>query len=241
MTPPQPTPEHRAAAAARNEGYDPWASPPGGAGDRSGAHGGWGPPAPSSPVRGEADGKRGPARETAEALLTALVTAVLTGTALGLLWLWLAPRVRLVSDGENVLLRNAEGENAMGADATFLLLGLVIGAVTGAAVFLLRRSGGLGTVLGLAAGTGAGALLARRIGQELGPGENVVGRARELGAGVPFDGPLELGATGALVGLPLAAVGIHLLCVAVRGPQDEPPRPPEFPGWAGPQQPVGGV
>ena len=163
----------------------------------------------------------------------ALPVAVLTGPALGLLWLWRAPRVPLVSNGEAVLLAEPEGEQAMGADGWFLLLGLAIGALTGVLVFLARRHGAVAVVLGLAAGAFAGALIAWRFGVWFGPSGDIRAHARAVGENVVFDAPLDLGARGVLLGLPFGALATHLLCTAGWGPREAAPPPPAFPAWGG--------
>lgn len=78
------------------------------------------------------------------ALITVLMTVA--GVALGLLWLWLAPRVPLVSDNQAVFLSDSEGEQAIGADGTFVLLALAFGAVAAALVFWFFRRGGIAPV-----------------------------------------------------------------------------------------------
>jgi hypothetical protein len=212
VTAPQPSPDHDTdhgkghgsdGSAAMGGRHDPWADPA---------------PAPAAePQRARASWGHG----IAEVLLVAVPVAALTGVPLGLLWLWLAPRVPLVSDGEVVLLANSEGEQAVGGDGTFLLAGLALGALAGFVVFLARRGGGVAVVIGLAAGAVGGSLLGWGIGDWFGPTEDIVAHAREAGAGVVFDGPLELSARGVLMGLPIAALAVHVLCVAAWGPRDE--------------------
>lgn len=92
------------------------------------------------------------------ALITVLMTVA--GVALGVLWLWLAPRVPLVSDNQAVFLSDSEGEQAIGADGTFVLLALAFGAVAAALVFWLFRRGGIAPVAGLALGGLLGSLVA---------------------------------------------------------------------------------
>ena len=128
-----------------------------------------------------------------------LVAVAVSGVLLGLLWLWLAPRVPLVSDDKAVFLKDTEGEEAVGADGTFVLLALAFGAVSAAAVFLFRRRGGV------AAGGRAGAGRAARLAAGLGdrrvarPDGRCGAHARQVGQGVTFDAPLELQAKGALL------------------------------------------
>jgi hypothetical protein len=162
----------------------------------------------------------------AELRHAAVVTGILTlaGIVLGLLWLWLAPRVPLISDETAVFLKDTEGEEAIGADGTFVLLGLAFGAVAAAAVFLFRRRGGIGLVVGLALGGLLGSLLAWGIGVWFGPGSDVVARAKEVGKGVTFDAPLELHATvAAVLAWPIAAMVVHLVLTGLFGPRDPEP------------------
>ncbi|MDT0320755.1 ABC transporter permease [Streptomyces millisiae] len=207
MTAPEPTPEPRPAL---DGGHDPW--------------GAASPPAPAEPVA------RRWWREIRGALLVAVPVAVLTGPLLGLLWLWRAPRVPLVASGNDVILAEPEGQQAFGADGTFFLAGLAVGAVAGVLVFLLRRHGGVASVIGLAAGALLGSFIAWRIGVWFGPEQDVAAHARAAGDAV-FDAPLDLGARGVLLGLPFAALGLHLICTALWGPRDPQQVPAEFPRW----------
>ncbi|GAB2871156.1 ABC transporter permease [Streptomyces mayteni] len=207
MTAPEPAPEPRPAA---HVGHDPWAAPQ--------------PAAPAEPAG------RHWGREIRLALLVALPVAALAGPLLGFLWLWRAPRVPLVASGNDVILADPEGQQAFAADGTFLLIGLAVGAVAGLLVFLLRRRDGVASVLGLAAGALGGSFVAWRIGVWLGPQQDLAAHARAAGSAV-FDAPLDLGARGVLLGLPFAAIGVHLLCMAAWGPRDPRPVPTEFPRW----------
>ncbi|WP_208949191.1 magnesium transporter [Streptomyces violaceusniger] len=163
--------------------------------------------------------------ELVQASLVAIAVAV-AGVLLGLLWLWLAPKVPLVSDGSAVYLKNSEGEDAIGADGVFTLLGLAFGAVSALIVFLLFRHGGIALVIGLAIGGVLASVIAWRLGLWLGPTSDVVAHAKEAGKGVTFDGPLKLGAKGALLAWSVAAMVIHLALTGLFGPRDPEPALP---------------
>lgn len=160
----------------------------------------------------------------AAGVVAAAVT--LSGALFGLLWVWLAPHVPLISDGHAVFLKNSEGEQAIGADGTFALLGLGFGAVAGGLVFLFRRTGGIGLVAALAVGSLLASVLAWRLGVYMGPASDVAAHARSVGKGVVFDAPLRLGAKGMLLAFPIAAMAVHLLLTAAFGPRDPEPGPP---------------
>ncbi|MBT2487033.1 hypothetical protein J7E96_00465 [Streptomyces sp. ISL-96] len=160
--------------------------------------------------------------EVARAAVVVLALTVL-GVVLGLLWLWLAPRVPLISTDKAVFLKDTEGEEAVGADGTFVLLALAFGVVSAALVFWFNRRGGIPLVIGLALGGLLGSLLAWGVGVWIGPTDDVVERAREVGQGVAFDAPLKLGAKGALLAWPMAALLVHLGLTALFGPRDPEP------------------
>ncbi|MFJ5830312.1 DUF2567 domain-containing protein [Streptomyces sp. NPDC093089] len=161
--------------------------------------------------------------EVLQGVVVTLVSAV-AGAVLGVLWLTLAPRVLLISDGKGVYLRESEGESAIGADGTFVLLALAFGAVAALVVFLLRRKGGVPLVLGLALGGVLGSLIAWGLGTSFGPTDDVVGHAKAVGPNVVFEAPLELNmAAAAMLAWPLAAMIVHLGLTAAFGPRDPEP------------------
>ncbi|MFD5339120.1 AAA family ATPase [Streptomyces hawaiiensis] len=206
------------------------------------AQGSWQPPAagPQAPGSQHAEyaeyaghgwyGQDGPGMKTElrEAAWIAVAVA-LGGVLLGVLWWWLAPHVPLIGDVAEgnwvVYLQDTEGEQGIGVDGTFTLLGLGFGVVSALVVFLLRRRGGVPLVAGLALGGLLGSLLAWRVGVWIGPAEDVVAHAREVGRGVTFSAPLKLGAKGALLAWPFAALVLHLGLMALFGPRDPEPEP----------------
>ncbi|WP_330176288.1 ABC transporter permease [Streptomyces sp. NBC_01498] len=181
--------------------------------------------------------------ELRQAAVVALVVA-LSGVLLGLLWFWLAPRVPLIAGESAVFLKDTEGEEAIGADGTFVLLALGFGVVSAALVFWFRRRGGIPLVVGLALGGLLASGLGWLVGWGLGP-DDVVAQARAVGEGATFDAPLELNARGALLAWPVAAMIVHLGLTALFGPRDPEPEwvpfGPPYPPAAGPGDgPTGG-
>ncbi len=204
---PQPVGAHAVGAA------------PGGSHDPYGPH-------------GEEDGP-GMLTEVRQAAVTAVVVAVF-GALLGVLWWKLAPSVPLVGDVVDdswvVYLKDSEGEQAIGVDGTFTLLALAFGALSAVVVFLLRRRGGVPLVVALGAGGLLGSLLAWRLGVWLGPAQDVIAHAKDVGKGVTFSAPLKLGAKGALLAWSLAALVVHLGLTGLFGPRDPEPDPWPAPG-----------
>ncbi|MFE9770194.1 AAA family ATPase [Streptomyces sp. NPDC005931] len=219
LTPPPPPHEHSA--------HDEWQPPSAGhvaAAPKDAGQGGQ----ERSGGWYEQDGP-GMKTEVREAVVAAVVVA-LGGLVLGALWWWLAPRVPLVGEvsGDNwvVYLKDTEGEQAVGVDGTFTLLALAFGAVSALVAFLVRRRGGVPLVVALAVGGLLGSLLAWRLGVWLGPAQDVIAHAKDVGKGVTFDAPLKLGAKGALLAWPVSALVLHLGLTALFGPRDPEPYGP---------------
>ncbi|RXS66742.1 ABC transporter permease [Streptomyces sioyaensis] len=168
------------------------------------------------------------ARELREGALIVLVVAV-SGVLLGVLWNWLAPHIPLIADTRNVYLKNTEGEEAIGADGTFVLLSLGFGVLSAAVVFLLRRRGGIPLVVALVVGGLLGAVLGWVTGMWLGPTPDVAAHAKQVGPGVTFSGPLRLQAKGALLAWPIASMLTQLALTGLFGPRDPEPDP----DWSG--------
>ncbi|MET8826743.1 AAA family ATPase [Streptomyces sp. NPDC004610] len=215
LTPPPP-PHEQPPDGGPSASGGPWQAPEGETYGAQGAH--WDAAAAGPPA---GPGLRTEIRE-AGVVLAAL--AVL-GVGLGALWSWLAPRVPLVGDVVDgawaVYVRDTEGEQAIGVDGTFTLLALVFGAVTAVAVFVWRRRGGVPLVVALGVGGLIASLIAWRTGMWLGPTDDVLAHAQEVGRNVSFSAPLELGAKGALLAWSVAALLIHLGLTALFGPRDE--------------------
>jgi len=203
------TPPHRPSSDDHHAWQKPEGGEPAGTPGPYGSH--WAPSPEADRHELRADLRRA-------GVVAAAVTVA--GVLLGLLWLWLAPRVPLVSDNTAVFLSDSEGEEAIGADGTFALLGLAFGAVSAGLVFWFHRRGGIWLTVGLAVGSVLGSVLAWQLGTRLGPTSDVVAHAREVGKGVVFDAPLEMHAHGVLLAWGLAAMVVHLGLTAAWGPRD---------------------
>ncbi|MFI1352177.1 hypothetical protein ACH4TV_01105 [Streptomyces sp. NPDC020898] len=177
---------------------------------------------------GPAYGQDGPGMKTEMREAAVITVAVaLGGVLLGLLWWWLAPSVPLVGaiveNRWGVYVKDTEGEQAIGVDGTFTLLALALGAVSALGVFLVRRRGGVPLVGALTVGGLLGSVLAWRLGVWLGPAQDVIAHAKDVGEGVTFMAPLKLGAKGALLAWPVAALVVHLGLTGLFGPRDPEP------------------
>ncbi|NGO11079.1 AAA family ATPase [Streptomyces sp. HC44] len=222
LTPPQPphrqTPDQQSSDQQSSDQQSPAYQPP---------HHAWPAPPPAAGAAGhvgyQEDGP-GMKTEVREAAVITIAMA-LGGALLGVLWWWLAPEVPLVSDASTVYLKDTEGEQAIGVDGTFALLALGFGLVSALVVFLVRRRGGIPIVVALTLGGVLGSLLAWRLGVWLGPTQDVVAHAKEVGKGVTFSAPLELGAKGALLAWSVGALLVHLGVTALFGPRDPDPDP----------------
>ncbi len=186
------------------------------------------PPVPPGPDDGTED--HTVARDLRDGLIVAVLVTV-CGLVLGGLWLWFAPRVPLISDGSAIYLKDSEGEQAIGADGWFTLLGLGMGVLTAAGVYLWRRTGGIVLVVALAVGGVLASILAWRLGVHLGPTSNVIAHAKQVGVNKVFDGPLQLHAKGALLAWPVASMAVYLGLTSLFTPEDAPRPVAQWPGW----------
>ncbi|MFF4649044.1 hypothetical protein [Streptomyces sp. NPDC001380] len=249
--PPAPQPAGAPGQGPRTPGDPAQWTPPSGA-----AHPG---PQPPAAAHGYGYGQPGlpsvppaeqpPRNPGAEVRVGALAAAgsLLAGLAVGLLWLWLAPRVPLYADTRAVYLKDPEGEQRAAADGVFALLGLGAGALCALTAFLLtrRRGGGVAVAVGLALGGLLGAVAAWRLGIALGPTSDMVAHARQVGEGRVFDAALQLGAKGALLVWPMTAMVVLLGLTAAFGRREPEPGPywhgvpqsPQSPQFPQPPQP----
>ena len=155
--------------------------------------------------------------EAGLALLLAAGCALL-GLLMGVLWHWLAPKVPMHADSSAVYLNDPEGEQAIGADGTFALLGAGFGLASAVIAYLLtrRRSGGVGVAVGLAGGGLLGGYLAWGGGQsEKAYQAAVLKLAKTVPSGHTFHGPLQLTTKAVLLIWPMAALLVLLALIGI--------------------------
>lgn len=113
--------------------------------------------------------------------LAVLVGCVLLGAPAGLLWSAIAPRVTVRLTDKGPVADNLESTKAfIGADGSYLLIGLALGLVCGTLAWLFARRSGPWTVVALAVGGALAALVAGRVG--LMPGSQEVLEALKPGS-----------------------------------------------------------
>lgn len=164
---------------------------------------------------------------------------------MGILWRLIAPLGVVEVRADGLYRAGGEGDEAsIAASGWFLLLGLAVGIVVAALVYLRWRPLDFSMLLGLALGGLLGSVIAWRLGVLLGP-DSLDTTARGLKVGSRIDGPLTLPLLGALVAWPLASVIATFGLVA--GTSDDAPEPDpaprlqqgSAPGSAGSHEPFG--
>ncbi|GLW63182.1 hypothetical protein Arub01_14260 [Actinomadura rubrobrunea] len=147
------------------------------------------------------------------AVVTVLVA--LLGVPAGLLWARLAPDVTYVVFRGQVLPADPEGQGPIAVDGTFALVGAAAGLICGLLAYLAGgRGNDIPLLFGLALGGLAAALLAWRVGHQVGLAEYE--RAlRGAPDGRTVTGVADLRATGVLVFWPLLAVAAYGAAEAV--------------------------
>ena len=192
----------------RSQEPSPWASPdprPRAGGTPFGAR-----PGPSTP--------RTPLwHDVLAGLLTVAVT-VLVGAPVGLLWAALAPRVRVEVSGQQVQVLDTHSDGFIAVDAWFFAAVVVAGLVGGAVAWWLGAAHGPAVVLGLVIGGLAAAWIAARVGGEV---DRVTARQLvEAGIEGRREIAVQLRATSALLGWPLASLLVFLALTVARRPAE---------------------
>jgi LPXTG-motif cell wall-anchored protein len=155
-----------------------------------------------------------------------VLALALAGVLAGLLWWWLAPRAdfRITATGP-VPIGSPPEELLIADDTVFALVVAGVGLLAGAAAWFLRRRRGVATVLALAVGASATAVVAWQLGELLGAGPTEAELA-DVGARVTTS--LTLGSLPAMALAPFTALLVYVVAVLyARG--DDLGRTPEAP------------
>ena len=168
--------------------------------------------------------------ELREAAVVTVATA-LGGVLLGLLWCWLAPRVPLISDGVGGLSQGRRGGTGHRRGRHVLpARGRLRPGHRAWSSSSCDVAAGVPLIVALTVGGILGSLIAWRLGIWLGPTQDVIAHAKEVGKGVTFDAPLVLKAKGALLAWSVSALLVHLGLTALFAPRDpDPYQQHEFP------------
>ena len=117
----------------------------------------------------------GPPRRPGRAILVgagAVLTLILLGLPLGLLWASVAPSIPVRKTEEGAVLTNPQPEEFIAADGWFSVLGLGFGVLAAIALWLLlRRYRGPSSLLVLALGGVGAAIVAWQVGRRIGLAE----------------------------------------------------------------------
>lgn len=140
-----------------------------------------------------------------------LVSAVgLSGIPVGVLWWLLAPRLdfTITSAGPVPVDAVPPEELLISDDGVFLLLVTALGLLVGVIAWRMRRRRGVATILAIALGTAACAVLAWQVGEYLGAGPS---HAELTHVGGRVTSSLTLGSLPALAFAPFGAVLAYLV------------------------------
>lgn len=138
-----------------------------------------------------------------------VVVLALVGLPLGALWWGIAPRADFrITAGGPVVIGNPSDELLVGDDVLFVLIMSGFGVLAGAAGWIAARRRGLATLLALAVGTLAGAVLAWQLGELLGPPPT---RAALAHVGGTVTTGLHLASLPALAAAPFFAVFVYVV------------------------------
>jgi hypothetical protein len=171
----------------------------------------------------------GPRRSAKVALLTVAAIA-LAGAPLGVLWRVLAPTVPMIAGVGGIVVNDPSPEEFIAAEAWFTILGLGFGLVAAALAWLvLRRHRGPGLVLAVTAGALTAAVVAWRLGRQIGLDAYHAWRDTAK-PGATFAAPPDLHAYGTLL-VPAFAAAIVLTLLAGWSNDPDLDQPGAKPGY----------
>ncbi len=142
--------------------------------------------------------------------LSVLFGVIALGVPIGMLWSAVSPRVPVLMTADGPILTSGEPEEYMGSDAVFTLVGLGTGIALGLLCWLvLRRWRGPVVLVALGAGSLLSAVVAWKLGRELGLAEYADLKSTAL-AGWQFYRPPNLAAQSfvEILGVPVLPRGV---------------------------------
>lgn len=154
------------------------------------------------------------AHDVGAGLLT-VVASVLVGAPVGLLWAALAPHVDVVVSGTDVNLADTYSDGFIAVDGYFFAAVLLAGVVGGLVAHRLAWRHGPAVVVGLLVGGLVAAYVAMAVGGEV--GLEALRDAVRAGAQGRYELAVELKATSALAGWPVASLIAYLASSFARG------------------------
>ncbi|WP_019877636.1 hypothetical protein [Sporichthya polymorpha] len=126
----------------------------------------------------------------------AFLVPLLAAPYIGIVWEWIAPKPTYINLSGEVYLNNQDTSEFIAADGWFLILGLLLGIVTGALGYW-RRRGDLTLIVALTGSSILASLIAREVGEAFGPAP-IQQTALTLTDGQTISGSLELASDGIL-------------------------------------------
>lgn len=148
-------------------------------------------------------------RESARSGLAVVLAMGLVGAVGGLVWLWLAPRVKIRLDADGGTYVDPSLRQYIDADVWYAGISLVIAIVAAVLVWRLLQQIPTAAVVALAVGGGAASVALWLVGQHWGQLDAAAVRGGQNGDIVSDS--LDLGARGLLGLLPVAAVATWLV------------------------------
>ena len=166
---------------------------------------------------------------------------LLAGAPAGLVWARVSPRISVSFTAQGPSLDHPESSEFFATDASFLVVLLIAGLLTGAVVWAFTRGRGVGVPVGIAVGGVLAGVVARAVGSRVVVDDRLARVCTEA-ACLIYDGTLHVRSSGLVVVWAVSALGAFLALTAVFDGADEPPTPAAWPApaaefdWAPPDR-----
>ncbi len=162
------------------------------------------------------------------------------GAPMGILWAKVSPRIAVSFSAQGPALDHPESSEFFATDASFMIVLVVAGLLTGAAVWRFTRRRGAGVPVGIAVGGLLAGIVARVVGGRVVVDPDLARVCRAAACDV-YDGTLEVRSTGLVVLFAVAALAALIALTAVLDGDEVPPPYGPWPpplahdAWAPPQ------